>query len=307
MAKKQIFDTLGTPYTFAPVDFCNKEQAVGFYTRYFLARCQSMIQYEGLPDTIPERDFKRIIQPGGFACITDKPGKLYAMWGGLGGVPNPYYLPTMCTVANPALKFSANLEIGKDCEIVPHDSYYLGLIPVITRYATLLAENDITLKIACINSRLTSLIACPDDSTKESAQKYLSDIEKGKLGALLDNAFIDSIKVQPLVQPNQSITPMIEYQQYLKASLWNDLGLNANYNMKREAINEAEAGLNENALLPFIDDILETQTKAFEKVNDHYGTKITVRLGSAWEDVREKIRDTSNQEGENNSDRPDID
>ena len=111
----------------------------------------------------------------------------------------------------------------------------------------------------------------------------------------MDNAFIDSIKVQPLVQPNQSITPMIEYQQYLKASLWNDLGLNANYNMKREAINEAEAGLNENALLPFIDDILETQTKAFEKVNNHYGTNITVRLGSAWEDVREKIRDTSSQ------------
>ena len=134
-----MFDTLGTPYTFAPVDFCNKEQAVGFYTRYFLARCQSMIQYEGLPDTIPERDFKRIIQPGGFACITDKPGKLYAMWGGLGGVPNPYYLPTKCTVANPALNFSANLEIGKDCEIVPHDSYYLGLLPIITRYATLLA------------------------------------------------------------------------------------------------------------------------------------------------------------------------
>ena len=52
--------------------------------------------------------------------------------------------------------------------------------------------------------------------------------------------------------------------------------------MKREAINEAEATLNEDILYPALDTMLECRKLALEKVNAMYGTDITVEFDSVW-------------------------
>ena len=58
--------------------------------------------------------------------------------------------------------------------------------------------------------------------------------------------------------------------------------------MKREAINDSEAGMNEESLKPFIDDMLECRKEALEKINKQFGTNIKVRFASSWV-RREKI------------------
>ena len=52
--------------------------------------------------------------------------------------------------------------------------------------------------------------------------------------------------------------------------------------MKREAINEAEATLNEDILQPTIDNMLECRQDALEKVNSMFGTNITIEFNSIW-------------------------
>lgn len=291
MKNKPVFYNIGADIG-KQFDFTDKENSVSNYVTYMLSRTQSMFRYTGLPETIPERDLKLMLQTLGFVCIPDPKktgGKLYALWGGLGGEPNPYYMPTTCTVANPALDFSATLEIDKDCVIVPHDSMYMGLLPMFSRYATQLAENDISIRIAQINTRRINEISASDDATAESAKQYLRDIENGKLGVIGETAFLGGVKQHANGQTQgATITELIELQQYLKAGWYNDLGLNANYNMKREAINSNEAQLNDDALLPFIDDIYNTQKKAFDKVNEKYGTNIGIEYGSAWEDTQKE-------------------
>ena len=54
--------------------------------------------------------------------------------------------------------------------------------------------------------------------------------------------------------------------------------------MKRESINSNEAQLNEDALLPLVDDMLECRRLAIEKINTMFGTNIQVYLDSSWED-----------------------
>ena len=54
--------------------------------------------------------------------------------------------------------------------------------------------------------------------------------------------------------------------------------------MKRESINSNEAQLNEDALLPLVDDMLMCRQQALEKVNNMFGTNISVELDSSWED-----------------------
>ena len=269
-------------------DFNDKQSCVDNYITYMLARTQSMFKYNNLPDTIPQRNLELFLQTHGSCGIAEHQDNLYAFIGGFGGEPNVYYMPTIYTVSNPALKLSKNYTIDEDIVVIPNDSMYFGLLPMFKKYATQLVENDISMNIADINSRIISLISASDDRTKASAEQYIKDITDGKLGVIADNSLTndDSIKAQVFGTgtASQTITNLIEYHQYIKASWFNDLGLNANYNMKRESLNSNESQLNDDMLLPLIDDMLNQRKIALDKVNKMFGTNITVELSSSWED-----------------------
>lgn len=275
---------------FAPYDFRAKERNVSDLVAYTLNRTSRIFEYGKLPETIPQRAIELYAQTNGYCGFAEAREDLYVFFGGLGGELNAVYMPTLFTVNNPALNFNKALVIDKECVILPNDTMYIGLLPLIKRYATGMIETELSLNIANINSRIVSLISAQDDRTRESALKYLEDIENGKQGVIADSAFLESIKSQPYgTKGDNSLTNLIELEQYYKASLWNELGLNANYNMKRESLNSAESQLNNDALLPLIDDMRIQREIAIDKVNRMFGTNITVSLASAWLDNQEEI------------------
>lgn len=266
-------------------DFANKSKNINQHITYMLNRTRSMFEWNGLPDSIPARVLELYLQTNGNVCFYEYNGTLYVFTGGLGGFQNVYYMPTIYTVANPALNLSKSLKIDDECVVMSNDSMYLGLLPMFSRYATAMTEAELSINLATINSRIINLISAPDDRTKASADKYLRDVVSGKMGVILENSFLEGIKAQPYGNTGNSntITNLIELEQYLKASWYNELGLNANYNMKRESINAGESQLNHDALLPLVDDMLQSRKVGAEKVNAMYGTNITVSLASAWE------------------------
>ena len=274
-----------------PFDFADKEKVRDQHITYMLNRVQTMTKITGLPETMPERDIKLMLHMNGHFGMFEHKGELYGACGGLGGPPNPYYMPTLYVIANPGLELSKTFDIDKNITIIPNDSLYLGLMPLFERYSTALAETELSIKLATINSRIMSLISAPDDRTLDSINNYLEDIKNGKLASVGENQVFDGIKVQPYASSGNTngITSLIELEQYLKASWYNEIGLNANYNMKRESINSGESQLNNDMLLPLIDDMLETQNTAFEKANKMFGTNIRVELSSAWKDNQEEI------------------
>lgn len=272
-------------------DFTDKAGNAWAHTIYMLNRTQSMFRWEGLPDSIPQRMLELYLQIGGYVGIAEHEGTLYAFRGGLGGEPDVYYMPTIFTVANPALDYSANLRIGEEVVVISDDSLYTGLMPMFDRYSAAIAENELSFRVALINSRIVDLITAPDDRTYKSAVKFLEDVEAGKLGAISSNEFLDGLKAQPYAHSGSAcvITDLIESEQYLRASWYNELGLNANYNMKREALSTAESQLNDDALLPLVDDMLRCRQEGAEKVNAMFGTDISVTLASSWEDNQQEV------------------
>ena len=279
-------------------DFEKKKACLRDYVVYMLDRTQRMFKYEGLPDTIPQRMLEMQLQVNGFSCIAKHAGNLYAYWGGLGGEPDVYLRPTVCVVSNPAQKFSKTFKIDEDCVIVRNDSYLYGLLPLFRRYATAMVENDLSFKLASINSRIQALITAPDDTTAEAGNKYLEDIEDGKLGVIASNEFLDGLKAQPVQGSMRTFTDLIEYQQYLKASWYNEIGLNANYNMKREKLSTTESQMNSDALLPLVDDMLEQRRLGVERINEMFGTNITVDFDSSWIRLIEEMLSTQVDGGE---------
>lgn len=284
------------------VDFSDKKASAMQYVSYMLNRTQSMFKYTGLPDSLPQRNLELMLQTNGFIAIPIPEkvpalkGKLYAFVEGasLGGEKDVYYMPTICNIASPALNWRASLKIGEECIVIPNDSLYIGLLPMFSRYASMLAENDVTIRLADINARIINLLSAPDDRTRKSAEQYLKDVENGNLGVIADNAFLEGIKSQPYASSGSTnnITQLIELQQYLKAGWYNDVGLNANYNMKRESINSEEAQLNDDALLPLALDMLNMRKIGFDIVNRLCGYNIGVELNASWKVRQEEQEQT---------------
>ena len=250
-----------------------------------------MFKYDGLPETIPARILEMLLQINGYAGVFEYEGNLYADYGGLGGVPDYNYMPTVFTVSNPALRYSANLKINEQCVIVRSDSMYQGLIPIFRKYGTAMIENELSMNLVSIMTRVQSLISASDDRVKESACMFLKHVHDGELGIIGDLSMMENLKVQPYATAgvNSQIKNLIEYEQYLKASEYNEIGLDANYNMKRETLTDSENQMNKDALLPLIDDMLSCREEGVKDINNMFGTNITVSLSSAWEDNAQEL------------------
>lgn len=288
------------------VDIINDKNAlIQSYVRYMLINTLEIFEYDGLPETIPQKELEILHQINGFAIWKNVNGKLYVFFGGLGGVLNEYYHPTRANISNPYLNYTADLEIDEECVVTWNDKCRYGLTPMFNKYATLLSECDISIRFACINARIPYLINADDDNTKESVEKVLQDVWNGnKIGVILNKRLLDKNGVFTAEFGHNTygnIKDLIELKQYLKSSWYLELGIQSNYNMKRESLNSTETTMDEDVLLPLIDDMLKERQIGLEKVNKMFGTNITVKLSSSWEKIREEINnELKKQESETN-------
>lgn len=285
----------------SPLDYVmDKQLSSKTYVRYMNIRMQKMFKYENLPDTIPRNMLEYYLMNNGTCFVTKVDGKLYALYGTFGGEPNPYYQPTRYIIANPALKFNKDCDIFEDGVLMRNDSLWQGLYPLMAKYASLMAENLVTIRSAQVMLRILALLTAPDDKTKAAADIYLKKLEKGEFAAIAENRFFDGIKMQTPPSNNGSyLTQFIELEQYLKGSFYNEIGLNANFNMKREAIGDGESSLNEDTLLPLCDDMLRCRKEDVEKINKMFDTNITVDYDSVWADnIREMFLQFKQMENE---------
>lgn len=307
----------------------DKPSGTAIYISYMLSRTNEMFTYTSLPETIPPQLLELMLQTYGSLGIvqltesetSNDPG-IYALRGDAGGPPDPYYQPTLFISANPALMNTTyNFRIVNHyppfdrtawskyppAVLMRNDINCDGLLPLFARYAAQMVENDISIRSAQINSRQQTLICAASGPEIESANKYIADLEAGKLSAVATRPFLEGIEAQNVsTMASNAIIQLIELQQYLKASWYNELGLNSNFNMKREYLSAEEIQASTDILLPLVDDMLTCRKNAVEAINKTFGTNITVSKNSAWEnkqketDQEDKSSDSldSTEEGE---------
>lgn len=294
------------------IDISKKDQLINFYTMNMLNRTQAMFEWKNLPETIPQRALEMTIQRGGSTNIFEWEGKLYQSFGALSGKLDYNYMPAMVIVANPYIKNFASKTMrvyrGKDyvyaeqdipydidCVIIPNDALYLGIMPIISVYSAQLAENTISKRMVTINARAMNICIAPDQNAKNDFKEFLSKLEEGELSAILAKNLMADMKALPFAESKSHgiLTDLIEDHQYIKASLYNDLGLNANYNMKRESLNSNESQLNQDALLPLCDQMLYHRKEACKLINERFGVNWEVDFSSAWKAKRVQIEEAT--------------
>lgn len=288
-----------------PYDYKAKVANVKQLNKYMLAKTLSMFEYQDLPETIPQRELERLLQMVGYAFITKAPdGKLYAFTGSLGGTEkDPYGQPTNITIANVALNFNKTLDLNKDGVLLRNDDVRIGVLPLFEKCNTLLVENDVNMVMWGFNSRIQKLITAPDDKSKDSADLYMKKIIDGELSIIGDNAMFDGVKMQaPAASSGAGVQQMIEYQQYIKSEMFNEVGLSSNFNMKRERLISSEVDQAEDSLFPFVYNMMENRNFGIAAINEMFGLNITVDFGSVWALKNKKLVDgvTGNNETINN-------
>lgn len=307
--------------------YAEKGNIVDLIFRLYLAKTQKMFEWKNLPKTINQRDLELLVQTNGLGIFVENNGNYFVLYGNLGGLWNQNYMPTRAIIANhylPDVNGSYeiyrgvddykhevdNLESKGKCVVIPNDPMYMGLTPLLSHYANRLADTYISRRVATFMTRYINVFTAKDDNAMKSVLAFLKDLEDGKLSAIRDTngmfANDDAVKSLPLAGTSGAskiLTELIEAEQYDKASLNNELGLQANYNMKREAINSNESQLNEDSIIPFTDSMLDKRQEAAQFINEIFGLNISVDFSSVWKDKRVAIENslvqTSGQDEEN--------
>lgn len=279
-------------YQFARKNLYEKDLFLNNYIDDMLTKCNQMFMYEGLPDTVPKRILEKYLTENGDCIFTKHNDKFIILIGSAGGELNEYYEPTKYIVANPYLKLTKEYTINTendDCVLMRNDCKGRGLLSLLSKYAVLCNDCEISINMLTNNLRTQYLISAGDNKTKENADIFIKKLIDGDFSCIAENTFLDGVKVHNVVTNASYIKDFIELNQYLKATAFNEIGLDANYNMKRERLTAGEIELNTSILIPLADDMLEQRRIAINAINKKYGLNITVDLSSVWKMQKETV------------------
>lgn len=286
----------------------NKDIYLRNFINDMLCRCYSMFEYKKLPKTIKKQDIEKYLLINGHCIFTKEKDNFYIFDGNFTGLENVYHRLHKYLVTNVALNLNKEYETenNDDCVLVQNDSECQGFLHLFSKYGIMLNDCEISLNMLSILSRIPYLITSSDEKTKNNADLFLNKIKNGDFSIIADNAFLESIKSIPLNNTtNNQINNLIELTQYTKASAFNSIGLNANWNSKRERLNQSEISLNEDSLTPLIENMLYSRKQAIESINEKYELNIEVDLSNVWkqkeQEIKTSIADLKDKENNNES------
>ena len=251
--------------------------------------------------------FKLNLILDGSICITDFNGRLYSCIGNPGGEPDEYYKPTIFTISNPILG-SKQVKDGENGIIIYNtaiDSFAYtghsfifdnGLYNLISQTATLLADNIISINCNQINSRVLAFVTADSESQAVAGEAVMKRMYAGKPYQILRSDMIDKINVNPLNTSSvgTNLTQLVELHNYIIANFFQSIGIKSNNVMKRERLINSEIDSQNDYLKISLLEILTSWQAGFDKVNELYGTDISVNLNPALLD--ELLEDSTSDE-----------
>lgn len=253
----------------------------------------SIFEWTGLPDTVNENFLTNELIENGIVGLINTPNGLRAVRGNVGGEIDCYYRPQYFIYANPVLG-SGEPKIGENCAVLFLTSEDMtpfsptgGLSTLIDSTALLLADNMISLNVTQKNTRIMLLASADDETTANSAERTITEMYNGRPYKVVNKSMTDSFDVNPLssVRTAENMKQLIENQQYILAHFYQELGINANFNMKRERLITSEVELNTECLDTLVDDMEKTINDGLEMCNILFGTDIHLHIKRYGEEL----------------------
>ena len=259
------------------------------WRKLLYSKIENIFLYDNLPKEIPTRLFNLMLFRTG-KTVFYKIGEKYTVQPfSYNDILNWYYVPLKGRVVNPYLPVGhQNWEFNIEDECILYNSspdiqnyrQFSITADLIFKTANQLAENDISYYCIQRNSRLIALFTAQTDLQKREMDKIIDKMYEGESDITMTEDLISHVQANPLSQNStrNSITELIEFQQYILANFYHSFGINSNYNLKREQLNSDEINVNQEVLRLNIEDMLKCREDGVEKINEKFGLNITVRL-----------------------------
>lgn len=277
-----------------------------FYFKWLLNKVMNCFIISGGDDDFAETVNKSYAKMNlildGMVCFTDfadKGGKtgnhLYCCVGNIGTEPDEYYVPVGYTISNPILgsktvywrDFKGHEQNGVlvfntaiDKYSAGVDGFECGLFGLIHQTATLLADNIVSINCCQINTRVQTLFTADSEAQQVAAENILKELYAGVPFKVLRQDLVKKITITPTANAStsQSITELVELNNYIIANFFKAIGVESNNNMKRERLVVPEVAAQNAFISLSLTEMLEAWTRGFKEVNDFYGTDFKVEL-----------------------------
>ena len=185
-------------YSPSPVKSYNN-RTFGFWIRALFQRITSVIEFD-LPEewqgTVKDF-FLYCMYKYGFVAVfnSDEFGMSFQPCAPKGY--NFYYQPTAVIISNPL--YNAELEIGKECELLKLTPDYVGIWDIIEYYAERFSSLDNAINMSLINCKTPYILGAKNKTASSALKKIFDRVNRGDPAVIFDEKLIND--------PNTKDTP----------------------------------------------------------------------------------------------------
>ena len=254
-----------------------------FWKEHLLERVQRLFVWSGLPDGLPQKEIEMPLYLRGFVGICDYKHELTAFNGTMSGITKYIDEFTDFCAFSPVDSFVK--KINEDIIVIDNTSLRNPLLPLIHHYAVMLSHTDVTLVDALINVRdCGGIPVAPNEKVKKSIEEYQNKLYKGQYGTITDLGCQGVDYIGGSRGTAQSIKEIYEVREKLIKSFYQAIGIKGSFEKNNNAV--ADEVVSDTCLLQInIHDMLECRKKGAERINNMFGTDISVNLAPEILDV----------------------
>jgi hypothetical protein len=237
----------------------------------------SIYEFKGMPETWDYDYFVSVLLSQGFITVTDTPLGILPLRCGVTGI-NVFNHPNKVIIANPVV---GNLErdIDIDCTLIKIAYDYRGIMDIIYKYASMLADCDSSINVNLMNSKVTFIGLVETKQQAESMKLMYDMITKGSPAVFVKGSQINSDTIlYNHVKENFVAGEIQILKRKIMSEFLTEIGVNNANTDKRERLTDNEVEANDSEIQLNAGYWLDNIKEGIEKTNKMFDLNLSVEL-----------------------------
>lgn len=249
-----------------------------YYVDSLFRKAQSIYKITGMPDNWDYDYFFTVLLSQGLLTITDTPLGVLPLRCGVSGI-NVFNHPNKVIIANPVI---GNLErdIDIDCVVVKMNyNYRSPIMPIIYKYATMLADCDASIAVNLQNSKVAFIGLCTSKQQAQSMKAMYDMISRGEPAVFVKG---DQINAEQIFYNHVKENFIAGEVQILKRKIMSEflteIGVNNANTDKKERLTDNEVEANDSEIQLNAGYWLDNIREGLDKANKMFSLNLAIEL-----------------------------